>query len=319
MMFSPKTHENLIVGIETSDDAGVYRLSDDTALIHTADIIPPVTSDPYIYGQVAAANALSDVYAMGGRPLTALNLCFFPADDIRMETLGAILRGGLLKVEESGALLVGGHTIKDKGLKYGISVTGLVDPHRLIRNTGGRPGDKLILTKPIGTGVHITAYRRGILRTERFEAVLDTMTTLNRIASESAIAFDVLGGTDITGFGLAGHCLEIANGSKVGIRIHVDSVPRFPDTLELIEQGVGTALTSANRSFVQERVRFEDQVDAAERELLYDPQTSGGLLIFVKPDNADELLDDLHRRGVAEARIVGDCFEALSPHIHVLR
>ena len=316
---NPKRDENLLVGIETSDDAAVYKISDDTALVQTADFITPIINDPFMYGQVAASNSISDVYAMGGRPITVLNLCCFPSKGVDLDTLGLILQGGLATTEEAGALLVGGHTVKDDELKYGLSVTGLVHPDKVTPNTGARAGDKLILTKPIGTGVHISGGKRGVLAPEKLKAAGKVMATLNKTAAETMVEFGVKGCTDITGFALGGHGMEMAAGSNVGMRIHLDEIPRFPDTVELFGMGVMTGVTRENAKLVEGKVQFADGISEIEQNFLYDPQTSGGLLIAVRESDADGLLKKLLERGVEESRIIGECFEADKPHIEVVR
>ena len=315
--FTPKRDPNLLVGIETSDDAGVYLLSRDLAQIHTADVITPVTSDPYMYGQVAAANALSDVYAMGGKPLTALNLCFFPETEVSLETLGRILAGGLSKIEESGALLVGGHSVRDSELKYGLSVTGLVHPDNVVRNSAAKPGDHLILTKSIGTGVHITASKQGKLDDSEFIPVVESMSMLNAAALEVMIEFGVRACTDITGFGLAGHSLEMARGSNVSIDLYLHQVPLFPQTLNLLRSGIRTSLTPKNREFTKPYVKVDSSIDPIAEEILYDPQTSGGLLLAVAKTEASSLVSAFHERGITSAQIIGECKQSDQPHLRV--
>jgi selenide,water dikinase len=313
-----KHNENLLVGFDTMDDAAIYRISAETALVLTADYITPVTDDPVWFGRVAAANSLSDVYAMGGRPIAVLNLCNFPARGVPLEDLGGILRGGLEKTEEAGAVLAGGHTVRDDELKYGLSVVGVVHPERFTPNSGARPGDRLVLTKPIGTGVHITGAKYGALAAERFQPVVETMATLNRVACETMLEFGVRGCTDITGFGLGGHALEMARASKVTIRIALDAVPRFPDTMALIEQGVRTGVTMSNAKLIADSVQFRDGFSDAERMLLCDPQTSGGLLISIAGGRADALVEALHARGVRDAAIIGEVLEG-PPGLEIVR
>jgi len=233
---------NLLVGIETNDDAAVYRLSDDTALVVTADFITPLIDDPYLFGQIAAANSISDVYAMGGRPITVLNLCMFPVK-AGAEVLAEVLRGGLDKTHEAGAILVGGHTVKDDEMKYGLSVNGIVSPKHYTPNSGARQGDVFILTKPVGSGVYVWAHRNKTLSTEEFLPVARKLAELNRVACETMMEFDARGATDITGFGLGGHSLGMAKASKLGIRFFYDRLPKFPRALELIEAGGTTGLT----------------------------------------------------------------------------
>lgn len=301
------------------DDAAIYKITEEMALVITADYITPITDDPYWFGAVAAANSISDVYAMGGRPITALNLCNFPAEGVEIETLGRILQGGLDKIHESGALLVGGHTVRDEELKYGLSVNGVVHPKKFTPNSGAKAGDRFILTKPIGTGVHITGSRKGIVRPDQMQPVVETMATLNKVACETMMEFDCRGATDITGFGLSGHSLGMARASKLGIRFFFDAVPRFPATLDLITLGVRTGVTGSNAKMAAGSVRFDGEFTDVEKALFWDPQTSGGLLIAIRAEDADALLRKLHERGVKDARIVGEAFAADAPGLEVVR
>jgi selenide,water dikinase len=301
-----KKDPNLIVGFETGDDAGVYRLTDDLALVQTVDYITPVVDDPYLFGQVAAANSISDVYAMGGRPLTAMNLCNFPPRGIDKPSLRRILEGGFSKILEAGATLVGGHTVRDDELKYGLSVTGLIHPGRVKTNVGARPGDHLVLTKPIGTGVIITGYRRGVVADDLLERVVAWMATLNRAACEAMLEFDTHACTDVTGFGLSGHALGIARGSGVRIRIRFKDIPIYPESLELIAQGVSTSVTASNLQMAQDHLAFNGAFAEEESWLVADPQTSGGLLISLPADQAPLLVRRLHDAGNTAAAIVGE-------------
>jgi len=308
---------DVLVGFETSDDAGVFRLSGDLALVQTVDFITPVSDDPWAFGQIAAANSLSDVYAMGGRPLTALNICCFPPSGVPPGIYARILEGSLAKITEAGAVLLGGHTVKDEELKYGLSVTGVVHPSRILRNSGARPGDALVLTKPVGTGVLITGSRRGLVGSAVFDRVIDRMARLNRSASEAALAHSATACTDITGFGLAGHAMEMARGSGVGIRLNFASIPHYPESLDLIAQGVRTGVTHSNRELVGEAIRFAPGLDEIRQWLMFDPQTSGGLLISLPSGEAQGLLDDLLARGEGESRIIGEVFASPTPVISV--
>jgi selenide,water dikinase len=315
----PRRDDRLRVGIETGDDAAIYQLTDDTALVLTVDFITPVFSDPYLYGQVAAANALSDVYAMGGRPVAALNVCCFPGSGVDAATLGTILEGGLAKIEEAGAVLAGGHTVRDDEMKYGLSVTGLVDPRKSTPNSGARPGDALILTKPIGTGLHISGAKRGLLPQERLRRVVREMAVLNKAAAETMTEFEAKACTDITGFGLAGHAWGMARASGVALRLFSDLLPLYPDTRELLEQGVATGATADNARHVEGRIYFADDVRARERPLFFDPQTSGGLFIAMRRRDADGLVSRLHERGVRAASIVGEVLASDRPRIDVIK
>ncbi len=305
-----KSDPNLIVGFETGDDAGVYRLSDDQALVQTVDYITPVVDDPYLFGQVAAANSLSDIYAMGGRPLTAMNLCNFPGSGIDRADLKRIMEGGYSKIREAGATLVGGHTVRDEELKYGLSVTGLIDPRRVITNTGARPGDHLVLTKPIGTGVIITGYRRGVVSDELLAQAVSWMATLNRVACEAMLEFETHSCTDITGFGMAGHALGLARGSGVRLRLRVDDIPRYDESLELIGQGVATSVTASNLEVVRDRLSFTGSFQEEETWLVADPQTSGGLLISLPAGQAATLVRRLRDGGNEVAALVGEVVPA---------
>jgi selenide,water dikinase len=297
-------HPDLIVDIETHDDAGVFRISSDTALVQTVDFFPPVCSDPYDFGQIAAANALSDVYAMGGRPLTAMNLMMFPSKKIPLNVFTEILRGGFDKVTESGAVIVGGHTIDDYPPKYGLSVTGIVHPEKITTNRGARDGDALILTKPIGTGTLIAGWKTRIASAKNYEEAITSMKTLNRIASEVMIRHGVIAATDITGFGLAGHAIKCAMASNVTMIIEAPRVPLLPGAYELSDQGCIPGATFRNLEFAETLCAF-DLDDHARKMLLLDAQTSGGLLICVPGHAKETVLADLHREGVAHATIIG--------------
>ncbi len=313
------TDPRLLVGIDTMDDAGVYKLSDELALVVTADYITPVIDDPLWFGRVAAANAISDVFAMGGKPITALNLCNFPGEGIELDDLAKILKGGEEKTREAGAVLAGGHTVRDEELKYGLSVNGLVHPDQVTSNAGAKAGDRFILTKPLGTGVHITASKKGLIDADIMRPVVEIMATLNKVASEVMVEFGSRCATDITGFGLGGHTLSMARASGVGIRFHFDALPRFPDTLELIGKGVRTGVTASNRELVEEGIRYDGEFEETEKTLFVDPQTSGGLFIAVGADKADGMLKELQSRGVVDACIVAEAFATDSPGLEVVR
>ena len=305
-----KTDPNLLVGFETGDDAGVYRLTDDLALVQTVDYITPVVDDPFLFGQVAAANSISDVYAMGGRPLTAMNLCNFPAKNIDRISLRRILEGGFSKIREAGATLVGGHTVRDDELKYGLSVTGLINPKRILTNAAARAGDHLVLTKPVGTGVIITGYRRGLADDDLLMRAVNWMAALNRTACETMLEFDSHACTDITGFGLSGHALGMARGSNVRMRIRFNDVPRYDESLDLIGQGVATSVTGSNLQVVQDYLTFSGNFTDEEKGLVVDPQTSGGLLISLPADQAPKLVGRLRERGNQVAAVIGEVVPA---------
>ena len=282
-------HPQLLVGRETFDDAGVFRLSDDLALVQTVDFFAPIVDDPYAFGQVAAANALSDVYAMGGEPLTALNVVGFPSKGPPLAVLTEILRGGQDKVHEAGAVIVGGHTVMDDEIKYGLSVTGRAHPARLLTNAGARPGDRLVLTKPLGSGVLATALKRGALSASDIAALVAVMATLNRDASRAALAVESRCATDVTGFGLLGHASHIARASAVTIRIRARDVPVMAGAEAAWDAGARPGGAARNESYLTPLVDFHD-VTGFARAILMDPQTSGGLLVAVPANRVSDYL-----------------------------
>ena len=275
-----KSDPRLLVGRETFDDAGVFRVSDDIALVQTVDFFAPIVDDPYDFGQIAAANALSDVYAMGGQPLTALNIVAFPTKDLPLEVLTRILAGGQDKVHEAGALIVGGHTVIDTELKYGLAVTGRAHPDFLLTNAGARAGDRLILTKPIGNGILATAAKRGKLAAAAERPMLEAMKLLNGAASRAALAVGARCATDITGFGLLGHLSHIARASKATIRINLDAIPIFMGVREAVRDGFVTDGSKRNAEYLRELASWKKGTDE-DRAILNDPQTSGGLAVCV--------------------------------------
>ena len=277
--------ERLLVGRETFDDAGVYLIADGVALVQTVDFFAPIVDDPYEFGQVAAANALSDVYAMGGQPLTAMNIVAFPTGELPLSVLTEILRGGQEKVHEAGALIIGGHTVIDTELKYGLAVTGRAHPDFLLTNAGAKPGDRLILTKPIGNGILATALKRGIVPADAGAEMLEVMKRLNGAASRAALALGVKCATDITGYGLVGHASHIARASKVTLRIHAASVPILSGARDALQLGATTDGMKRNQEYVESLADWRDTTDE-DRALLCDPQTSGGLLVAVPPSRA---------------------------------
>ena len=293
------------MGFETCDDAAVYRLSPEIAVISTVDYITPPVDDPYWFGQIAAANSLSDVYAMGGKPLTALSLVMFPSTKLDIGLLSEILRGGNDKVLEADASLAGGHSVDDNEPKYGLAVTGIVHPDRILTNCGAQPGDALILTKPLGTGVLFNACRSGKLPYRELEAILPEVAALNRKAMEVALKFDVRACTDITGFGIMGHMLEMAKGSGVKIDLFYDKLPFHPNALMMYRKGETTGSNKPNRELADGFWELATQKSAEEEELLFDPQTSGGLVISVAEDQADTCLKELQNNGIPSAAIVG--------------
>lgn len=299
------SHPDLLVGIGTGDDAGVYRLTDEIAIVNTVDFFTPVVDDPFTYGQIAAANALSDVYAMGGVPRTALNIVCWPQTGLPGEMLGEILRGGAEKAREAGVVIVGGHSVADDEVKYGMAVTGVIDPRRIVRNVGARPGDALILTKPLGTGVLMTAFKRGRLADEHYAAAVASMAALNAGAAAAMLRYEVHAATDITGFGLVGHSMQMAEGSGVTLVIEESDLPLIPGALDAIAAGMIPGGGQRNREFYGPRLRVGDDVVDAMVEIAFDPQTSGGLLIALPQVQAMALLADLQAAGSLEAEIVG--------------
>jgi selenide,water dikinase len=286
----PVKHDpRLLVGRETFDDAGVFRLSDDVALVQTVDFFAPIVDDPFDFGQVAAANALSDVYAMGGQPLTAMNIVAFPTKDLPLDVLTEVLAGGQEKVHEAGAVVVGGHTVIDTELKYGLSVTGRAHPDFLLTNAGAEVGDRLVLTKPIGNGILATAGKRGKLSADSQRAMLDAMKMLNGKASRAALAVGSRCATDITGFGLLGHASHIARASNVTLAIDLEAVPLLPGARDAATAGIATDGGKRNADYLRELVRWKGGADV-DRALLFDPQTSGGLLTCVKASRAADYL-----------------------------
>ena len=296
---------NLLVGTETHDDAGVYRLSPEVALIQTVDFFTPIVDNPFDFGAIAAANAFSDVYAMGGRPLTALNIVGWPQADLPWEVLGEILRGGHEVVHEAGAVLVGGHSVKAPELFFGLSITGIVHPDRIVTNAGARTGDRLFLTKPIGTGILTTALKKGNLAPEHLAIVTSTMRRLNAAAAEAMIEVGANAATDITGFGLLGHLYEMTSAAHVDVAIDVARVPLLPGALEHARAGDKPGGLGANRRYVETHVDGGEACEPPLLDLLYDPQTSGGLLIAVPEARARALVDALARKGVTDAVEIG--------------
>ena len=306
---------NVLVGIDTADDAGVYRLNDETALIQTLDFFTPIVDDPYLFGQIAATNSLSDVYAMGGRPLTAMNIVTFPICRLAPEVLLAILSGGQQKIAEAGAVMLGGHTIDDDEPKYGLSVTGVVHPDKVLTNAGARPGDALVLTKAIGTGVLYTAMRAELFATG-VAAAAASMSRLNKYAAEVMLRYPVHACTDITGFGLLGHAFELADASRVDLELDSQAVPLLPEAAAAAAMGLVPAGAYANRDYLKQ-VEFRPDVPVNLQDLLYDPQTSGGLLISLPADRAAELAAELQAAGVTDAACIGRVAGKGTGRIHV--
>jgi len=300
------TDKNVLVGLDQADDAGVYKISDDCALIQTVDFFTPVVDDPYWFGQVAAANALSDVYAMGGTPKTAMNLVAFPASEMDMSILREIIQGGIDKLAEADVVLVGGHSIEDKEIKYGLSVTGIIHPSLVLTKKSLRHGDRLVLTKPLGTGIVNTAIKAGMASDKLTDNVTRLMASLNRDAAGVMAKFDVSACTDVTGFGLLGHLAEMVRGSGLDARIFSEQVPMIKEALEFAAMGLIPAGAYKNRQFRESMIYFSDTVERSLQDVLVDPQTSGGLLISVKESQANELVSALKNEGVSEAAVVGE-------------
>jgi selenide,water dikinase len=308
----------VLVGPETSDDAGVYQLSDEVALVQTVDFFTPIVDDPFTFGQITVSNALSDVYAMGGTPLTAMNLVAFPIKTLSPSILKEILLGGLSKMEEAGVALVGGHTIEDPEVKYGLSVTGIVHPNKILTNAKSMPGDQLILTKPLGTGVISTALKGGMASEESVQKMVESMVSLNQKASEVMQAFGTHACTDITGFGFIGHALEMAIASRVGMVIQSKNIPVFPGAMEYAKMGFLPGGAHSNRQFFSCRTDVHSHVPPLLIDLLYDPQTSGGLLISLPSSNAEKLMTMLKKEGNKDASIVGEVVEGPQGKIKIV-
>jgi len=294
-----QTDPNVLIGFDTADDAGVYRLTPDLALVQTVDFFTPIVDDPYTFGQIAAANALSDVYAMGGRPISALSIVGFPNTGRDLAVLESILQGGHAKMEEAGCAVIGGHSIGDEEIKFGYAVTGLVNPARVLSNAGAHPGDRLLLTKRLGTGIISTALKEGCASESAVNAAIESMCALNRTASEVALEFPVHAATDITGFGLLGHAREMALASKVSLTIDHTRIEFLPDAVDYSRQGHLPGGLKRNREFLAGCVEFAASVPEEVRNLLFDPQTSGGLLLAVEGQAAASLVTALRERGIA--------------------
>lgn len=298
-------HPGVIVGTETSDDAGVFRLRSDLAIVNTVDFFTPIVDDPYTFGLVAATNALSDVYAMGGEPMTAMNIVCFPRGKMDIGVLGKILKGGADKVHEAGAVIIGGHSIIDPEIKYGMAITGVIHPDRVIRNVGVQEGDSLILTKALGTGIISTALKKGKASKESTDEAIASMTTLNKYASSVIRKYPVHACSDVTGFGLLGHAMEMATGSGVTLIVESGNLPLLHDAQRLAEKGYLTGGCKRNHEYLKDKVTIDPSIRKGLVEMAFDPQTSGGLLIALPEKHAAKLLADLHSNGVAKSAIVG--------------
>ncbi len=299
---------NLLVGLDTSDDAGVYKLTDELAIIQTVDFFTPIVDDPYMFGQIAAANSLSDVYAMGGKPKTVMNILGYPIKSLGPDMLAEILKGAADKVKESEALIVGGHSIDDQEPKFGLSVTGLVHPDKVYKNVGAKPGDALVLTKPIGVGIQTTAIKKEKLTEQQLDKVIETMAELNKMAAELLEDFHPNAVTDVTGFGLLGHASEIAKGSNVSIHVQYSNVPILDGTLTLAEQGVVPGGTKANHKWISDCVEY-NHLNQIEQWILCDAVTSGGLLISMPTKEAEQYVKRMHEQGRTDTSIIGKVTE----------
>ncbi len=315
----PQTSKNerLLVGHDTSDDGGVYKLTDEIALIQTVDYFTPIVDDPYMFGQIAAANALSDVYAMGGEPTTVLNIVGFPIKKLPHEMLAEILKGAADKVDEAGAVIAGGHSIDDAEPKFGLSVTGVVHPDRIFKNVGAQPGDKLVLTKPIGVGILTTGIKRDKTSKEQAALVTKTMAALNRTACEALKDFSPNAVTDVTGFGLMGHGFEMAKGSDVSFKISLSDVPMLDGTKELAEQGVVPGGSKSNHKWLENVVEYGESVSDVDQLILCDAITSGGLLVSLPETDSIRYVKYLEELGISEAKIIGSVVEKREKAIYV--
>jgi selenide, water dikinase len=303
--------------MERVEDAGVYRISEDTAIVQTVDFFTPVVDDPFTFGQIAAANALSDVYAMGGTPVTAMNIACFPVQTMDISVLREILLGGIEKLRESGAVLVGGHSVDDCELKYGLSVTGTIDPRKILRKEDARPGDRLILTKPLGTGIISTALKGEMANAKTVAGMIKSMSALNKKASEIMRRAGISACTDITGFGLIGHAAEMIENTNVGMVIHAASIPVLEGAADLAAQGMLPGGLYRNRDFRLSIVDMSPGLTQFQSDILFDPQTSGGLLMAVPEEKASDLLEQLHQAGIIEAAVIGEVVDEHKGRIQV--
>jgi selenide,water dikinase len=308
----------MLVGMETSDDAGVFRLRPDLAIVNTVDFFTPIVDDPYIFGQISATNSLSDIYAMGGEPKTAMNIVCFPKGKLDIEILGEILKGGADKVKESGAVVVGGHSIIDEEIKYGLAVTGVIHPERIFRNVGVQEGDVLILTKPLGTGIITTALKKGKASKESVDEAVAAMSTLNATASVIMRKYPVHACSDVTGYGILGHGLEMASGSGVTLVIESAKLPLLRGAPRLAEKGYITGGCKRNRDYLKDKMTIEKSIREGLVEVALDPQTSGGLLIALAKRNAGKLIEELHENGIKAATEVGYATSLQKPWVRLV-
>jgi selenide, water dikinase len=308
---------NILVDIDTHDDAGVYRINDDLALVLTTDFFPPVCSDPYEFGQIAAANSISDVYAMGGDPVLALNILMFPASKLPMEAYAEILKGGFDKAAEAGVRIIGGHTIDDFPPKYGLAVVGFIHPEKLITNAGAVAGDSLILTKPLGTGIIMSGQRLGLSSENDVSAAREMMKRLNKSAAEIMKKFNIKGATDITGFGLAGHALKMARASGVTITLGMGRIPLIGDTYRLVDEGCIPGAAFRNLEYAEKDIYFAPDLDYNLKMIAFDAQTSGGLLFCASPDKVSQIIADLKDSGLYESVVAGEVTEQSDKFIYI--
>jgi selenide,water dikinase len=299
------TDPNLIVGAESFSDSGVYRLRDDLYIVQTLDFFPPLVDDPFVFGQIAAANSLSDVYAMGAKPITAMNIVGFPDDQLELSILSEILRGGAERVQAAGAVIVGGHTVRDTEIKYGMSITGVVSPDKMLTNSKAQPGDAIVLTKPLGTGFVTTAFKAKHCPDDVLDAAVASMVQLNAAVRDAPQAAGAHAMTDITGFGLAGHAGEVALASGVTIHLEVGRLPLLPGAVELVERGYKTRASASNRAYAAGHTRIEPGVDPLRVEFAFDAQTSGGLLISVPKERASRLVEQAKAGGATASCVIG--------------
>jgi len=295
----------VLVGFDTSDDAGVYQLNAEQALVYTVDFITPPVDDPYLFGQIAAANSLSDIYAMGGKPLSCLNIAGFPADKLDSEILTGIISGALQKITEAGAVLLGGHTTDNDEPIFGLTVTGMVHPENIWRNSGAQPGDQLILTKALGSGVLFNANLKNLVSAKALGECLDSLIVLNKTAAEVFADFEIHAATDITGFGFAGHALEMLSGPDLSFNITLDAIPIMNEAREMYKRGVTTGVNQTNRTLVENNWNFAEGIPVTQQELMLDPQTSGGLLVAVPEAQTSSILKALHNAGVTSSAQIG--------------
>ena len=316
---SVKADPNVIAGFDGAEDAGVYRISDDTALVQTLDFMTPIVDDPFTFGRISAANSLSDVYAMGGRPLTALNIVCFPTKKFTLDILSEILKGGLSTLEEAGVQLLGGHSVDDPELKYGLSVTGIVDPRKVIKNRGAKPGEAVILVKPLGTGIVGTAVKAGIASDDIIKPFIESMTLLNKRAAEIMTEYPVSAATDVTGFGLAGHLKEMIGADNLRALIYSAELPLLPGVKDNADMGIIPAGLYRNRDYVGDMFDSEKGIDPYLVDALFDPQTSGGMLITVDMSAAEKMVSDMREGGYEYAAVIGHIEEAPAESIKFLK